>query len=72
MDSVAGGMKVSLMEMNGGFFQNANSSWADFSECVGWIPWNKAFRVTSSGGGYVLQYTIFIFSAVCQTLLTPV
>ncbi|PCG93230.1 Cystathionine beta-synthase, core [Penicillium occitanis (nom. inval.)] len=36
----------------------------DFSECSGWIPWRKAFRVTSAGGGYVVEYIFFIIFAV--------
>ncbi|QGA19635.1 hypothetical protein EYB26_007324 [Talaromyces marneffei] len=36
----------------------------DFSECSGWIPWRKAFMVASAGGGYVLEYILFIMFAV--------
>ncbi|EEH22930.2 hypothetical protein PABG_05141 [Paracoccidioides brasiliensis Pb03] len=51
----------------GRFYLNKNFccwGYEDLSECQHWIPWRKAFHVDSKGGGYVLEYIIFILYAI--------
>lgn len=37
---------------------------SEFSECVGWVPWRAALGISSSGGGYVMEYIFFVMFSV--------
>ncbi|EAW14069.1 chloride channel protein [Aspergillus clavatus NRRL 1] len=37
---------------------------ADISECLDWTPWSKAFGLRSSGGGYSVEYLVYILYSV--------
>ncbi|KAF9893738.1 hypothetical protein FE257_009908 [Aspergillus nanangensis] len=45
----------------------------DLSQCLDWTPWGKAFGVSSSGGGFTIEYIFYIiysvFFAVCASFL---
>ncbi|PWY69744.1 voltage-gated chloride channel [Aspergillus heteromorphus CBS 117.55] len=45
----------------------------DVSNCLDWTPWRKALGVTSSGGGYTVEYLFYVlysvFFAVCACIL---
>ncbi|KAG2413299.1 hypothetical protein HFD88_002488 [Aspergillus terreus] len=45
----------------------------DPSQCLDWTPWRKAFGVTSSGGGFAVEYIFYILYsvlfAVCASVL---
>ncbi|KAI9675421.1 MAG: hypothetical protein M1817_001325 [Caeruleum heppii] len=45
----------------------------EWSQCQDWTPWRTAFHVSSSGGGFVIEYIIFvclsILFATCASVL---
>ncbi|PYI08283.1 voltage-gated chloride channel [Aspergillus sclerotiicarbonarius CBS 121057] len=45
----------------------------DVSDCLDWTPWRKALGVSSSGGGYTVEYIFYVlysvFFAVCACVL---
>ena len=37
----------------------------ELAKCQDWTPWRKAFRISSKGGGYLVEYIFFILYSVC-------
>lgn len=35
------------------------------AECRDWVPWNSAFGLPSTGGGWFVRYLIFVTFSVC-------
>lgn len=43
---------------------NTNAHCPDLSQCLDWTPWRKALGVSSSGGGFTVEYIFYILYSV--------
>lgn len=58
------GHEGGLAAVAGALFQNMLTSCSDLSKCIDWTPWRKAFGVASKGGGFAVDYTLYILYSV--------